>query len=75
MDTLALEATTLVGHSMGTGEVIRYLGRYGSRRVARAVLVSPIPPFLLQTDDNPEGYQPTSSPGSRTPPSPTRRPG
>ena len=40
---------------MGTGEVTRYLAGYGSARVARAVLVSPIPPFLLQTDDNPEG--------------------
>jgi pimeloyl-ACP methyl ester carboxylesterase len=40
---------------MGTGEVTRYLGAYGSARVARAVLISPIPPFLLQTPDNPEG--------------------
>ena len=40
---------------MGTGEVTRYLGTYGSARVARAVLMSPIPPFLLQTDDNPDG--------------------
>lgn len=45
----------LAGHSMGTGEVTRYLGTYGSARVARGVLVSPIPPFLLQADDNPEG--------------------
>ena len=40
---------------MGTGEVTRYLGAYGSARVARGVLVSPIPPFLRQADDNPEG--------------------
>ena len=40
---------------MGTGEVTRYLGTRGSARVARGVLVSPIPPFLLQTPDNPEG--------------------
>ena len=40
---------------MGTGEVTRYLGAYGSARVARGVLVSPIPPFLLQSGDNPEG--------------------
>src|SRR5271166_5146270 len=46
---------TLVGHSIGTGEVTRYLGRYGSARIARGVLVSPIPPFLLQTPDNPQG--------------------
>ena len=45
----------LVGHSMGTGEVARYLAAYGSDRVAKAVLVSPIPPFLLQTADNPDG--------------------
>jgi non-heme chloroperoxidase len=55
MDELELRNATLVGHSMGTGEVTRYLGTYGSARVARAVLVSPIPPFLLQTSDNPEG--------------------
>ena len=40
---------------MGTGEVTRYLGAYGSARVAKGVLVSPIPPFLRQTSDNPEG--------------------
>jgi pimeloyl-ACP methyl ester carboxylesterase len=55
MDELDLRRATLVGHSMGTGEVTRYLGAYGSARVARAVLISPIPPFLLQTSDNPEG--------------------
>jgi non-heme chloroperoxidase len=55
LETLDLRDVTLVGHSMGTGEVTRYLGRYGSARVARGVLVSPIPPFLLQTSDNPEG--------------------
>ncbi len=45
----------LAGHSMGTGEVTRYLGRYGSARVAKGVLVAPIPPYLLQADDNPDG--------------------
>jgi non-heme chloroperoxidase len=55
MDELDLRNATLVGHSMGTGEVSRYLGMYGSARVARAVLISPIPPFLLQAADNPEG--------------------
>jgi non-heme chloroperoxidase len=55
METLDLRDATLVGHSMGTGEVTRYLARYGSGRVARAVLVSPIPPYLLKADDNPEG--------------------
>jgi non-heme chloroperoxidase len=55
MDRLDLREATLVGHSMGTGEVTRYLSVYGSGRVSKGVLVSPIPPFLLQTDDNPEG--------------------
>src|SRR2546430_300823 len=55
METLDLRNATLVGHSMGTGEVTRYLARYGSARVASGVLVAPIPPFLLQTDDNPDG--------------------
>src|ERR1700681_3575512 len=55
MERLDLRDATLVGHSMGSGEVTRYLGAHGSARVAKGVLVSPIPPFLLQTDDNPEG--------------------
>ena len=52
---LDLREAVLVGHSMGTGEVTRYLGRYGSARVAKGVLVSPIPPYLLQAPDNPDG--------------------
>jgi non-heme chloroperoxidase len=55
LEVLNLRDATLVGHSMGTGEVTRYLGRYGSVRVARGVLISPLQPFLLQTADNPEG--------------------
>jgi non-heme chloroperoxidase len=55
LDELDLHDVTLVGHSMGTGEVTRYIGKYGSDRIARGVLVSPIPPFLLQADDNPDG--------------------
>jgi pimeloyl-ACP methyl ester carboxylesterase len=55
LDRLDLRDAVLVGHSMGTGEVTRYLGTRGSARVAGGVLVSPIPPFLLQTADNPEG--------------------
>jgi non-heme chloroperoxidase len=55
MDELDLQDATLIGHSMGTGEVTRYLATFGSARVTSAVLVSPIPPFLLHTDDNPEG--------------------
>jgi non-heme chloroperoxidase len=55
MEHLALEDTVLVGFSMGTGEVTRYLGKYGSARVRKGVLFGAIPPFLLKTDDNPEG--------------------
>lgn len=52
---LDLRDVVLVGFSMGSGEVTRYLGKYGSDRVSKAVLMSPIPPFLLHTDDNPQG--------------------
>jgi len=52
---LDLRNVVLVGFSMGTGEVTRYLGKYGSDRVSKAVLMAPVPPFLLKTDDNPEG--------------------
>src|SRR6478736_368837 len=55
LEHLALREAVLVGHSMGTGEVTRYLARYGSARVAKGVLVAPIPPCLLQAGDNPEG--------------------
>jgi non-heme chloroperoxidase len=55
MSYLDLRDAVIVGHSMGTGEVTRYLGSYGSARVAKGVLISPIPPFLLQAPDNPEG--------------------
>lgn len=51
--TLDVTDVALVGFSMGTGEVTRYLGTYGSDRVRKAVLLGPIPPFLLATDDNP----------------------
>jgi non-heme chloroperoxidase len=55
LDHLDVEDIALVGFSMGTGEVTHYLGKYGSARVRRAVLFGAIPPFLLKTDDNPEG--------------------
>ncbi len=55
MMALDLRDATLVGHSMGTGEVTRYLSAYGSERVRKAMLISPIPPFLMKTSDNPEG--------------------
>jgi pimeloyl-ACP methyl ester carboxylesterase len=55
MTKLNLRAAALVGFSMGGGEVARYLGKYGSERVSKAVFMSAIPPFLLKTSDNPEG--------------------
>ena len=55
VDELDLTDMVLGGFSMGTGEVTRYLGSYGSARVAKAALFGPIPPFLLQTEDNPKG--------------------
>jgi pimeloyl-ACP methyl ester carboxylesterase len=57
MTALDLEDATLVGHSMGTGEVARYLGKYGAGRVSRAVLVSPLLPYLLKAPDNPGGVE------------------
>jgi non-heme chloroperoxidase len=57
MTELDLRNAILVGHSMGTGEVTRYLGVYGSQRVDRAVLLAPLAPFLLKTSDNPEGVE------------------
>ncbi len=55
MTELDLRDATLVGFSMGGGEVARYLGTYGSERVERAVFISSVPPFLLKTPDNPDG--------------------
>jgi non-heme chloroperoxidase len=55
LEQLELTEIVLCGFSMGTGEVTRYLGAYGSDRVEKAVLFGAIPPFLLKTDDNPEG--------------------
>ncbi len=52
---LDLRDFSLVGFSMGGGEVARYLGTYGSQRVRKAVFISSVPPFLLKTADNPDG--------------------
>jgi non-heme chloroperoxidase len=55
IEHLDLRDVVLVGHSTGGGEVTRYMGRHGTARVARAVLLSAIPPLMLKTDGNPEG--------------------
>jgi non-heme chloroperoxidase len=52
---LDLHDFSLVGFSMGGGEVARYFGKYGSKGVSKAVIISGVPPFLLRTPDNPEG--------------------
>ena len=55
LEHLDLRDATLVGFSMGGGEVVRYLGTYGSDRVAKAVLAAAVPPYLYKSDDNPDG--------------------
>jgi non-heme chloroperoxidase len=55
MNFLDLKNTVMVGHSTGGGEVARYLGRHGTGRVAKAVLIGAVPPLMLKTDKNPEG--------------------
>jgi non-heme chloroperoxidase len=74
LDTLNLHDAVLAGHSMGTGEVTRYLGTRGSARVTWGVLVSPIPAFVLQTPATPKGCpKACSTDSSRSPwPAPRR---
>ena len=55
VSALDLQDAVLVGFSMGTGEVARYLSRYGSHRVAKAVFIGALQPFMLKTEDNPSG--------------------
>jgi non-heme chloroperoxidase len=55
IDALNLKGATLVGHSAGAGDIARYIGRFGTRRVSGTVLVSAIPPLLLKTAGNPGG--------------------
>jgi non-heme chloroperoxidase len=55
IEELQLSDVTLVGFSMGGGEVVRYLSRYGSAKVSKIVLIGAVTPFMLQTEDNPEG--------------------
>src|ERR687893_895788 len=55
IQALDLRDATLVGHSTGGGEVARYIGRHGTSRVAKAVLIDAVPPLVLKTEANPEG--------------------
>ena len=55
LEKLDLKEVTLVGHSMGGGEVARYIGRHGNQRVKRAVIIAGIPPVMLKNDKNPGG--------------------
>jgi non-heme chloroperoxidase len=55
IEALDLNDATVVGHSTGGGEVARYIGRYGTKRVAKAVLIAAVPPLMLKTEGNPEG--------------------
>ena len=55
IDGVDLHEVVLVGHSVGCGEIIRYLARHGSRRVAKVILLAPATPFVLHTTDNPYG--------------------
>ena len=55
LDALTLQDVTLVGFSMGGGEVARYLGLYGSKRISKAVFAAAVTPYLLKTDEHPEG--------------------
>jgi non-heme chloroperoxidase len=56
---LKLQDFSLVGFSMGGGEIARYIGKYGSSAASKAVIIGGVPPFLLKTDDNPEGIDGT----------------
>src|SRR5690349_21792716 len=55
LEALDLRDATLVGHSTGGGEVARYIGRYGTKRVAKTALIAAVPPLMLKTATNPEG--------------------
>jgi non-heme chloroperoxidase len=65
-ETLDLREVTMVGHSTGGGEVARYIGRHGTRRVARAVLIGAVPPVQVKSASNPEGTPPEVFDGLRS---------
>ena len=55
IEALDLDGITMVGHSTGGGEVARYIGRYGTKRLVKAVLIAAVPPIMLKSSTNPEG--------------------
>ena len=59
LTTLNLTGVSLVGFSMGTGEVTRYIGKYGTKRVRKAVLIGTLGPYLVKAVDNPDGVDPS----------------
>lgn len=65
IDALDLRGVTLVGHSMGCSEIVRYLTRHGADRIARVVMLSPTTPYILKTDDNPHGLDASMFDGIR----------
>ena len=65
-EELDLQNAIMVGHSTGGGEVARYLGRHGAKRVAKAVLISSVPPLMLKTEKNPGGLHISVFDGLRT---------
>jgi non-heme chloroperoxidase len=73
IEALDLKDAILVGHSTGGGEVAHYIGRHGSKRVAKVVLVGAVPPLMLKTAGNPAGTRWRSSTASARAPAATAR--
>ncbi|WP_284311754.1 alpha/beta fold hydrolase [Labrys miyagiensis] len=65
LSALDLTGVSLVGHSMGTGEITRYIGKYGTGRLHKAVLIGTLGPYLVKAPDNPEGVDPSVFDGIR----------
>src|SRR6478752_4232189 len=65
LSALDLTGVSLVGHSMGTGEITRYIGKYGTKRLRNAVLIGTLGPYLVKAPDNPEGVDPKVFDGIR----------
>jgi non-heme chloroperoxidase len=63
LSALDLTGVSLVGHSMGTGEITRYIGKYGTERLRKAVLIGTLGPYLVKAPDNPEGIDPSEFSG------------